>query len=85
MNSIGKFTKLKVANVTSVVERMEHDESFRWTMTTNVAAVLQVAATAFVAFYVGRAIGMFSGTYGTKLQRLNAPFDTSPAHQQNVC
>lgn len=66
----------KVASATSAVERMAHDESFRWTMTTNVAAALQVVATAFVAFYVGRAIGMFSATYATKWQRLNAPWTT---------
>ena len=66
----------KAASATSVGGRMARDESFRWTMTTNVAAALQVAATAFVAFYVGRAIGMFSATYATKWQRLNAPWNT---------
>lgn len=72
----------RVASVTSAVERMARDESFRWTMTTNVAAAVQVVATAFVAFYVGRAIGMFSATYGTRFQRLNAPWDTSPIPQR---
>jgi hypothetical protein len=66
----------KVVNATSAVEQTVRDESFRWTMTTNVAAALQVVATAFVAFYAGRAIGMFSATYGTKWQRLNAPWNT---------
>lgn len=66
----------KEANVSSVDERTAHEESYRWTMTTNVVAVLQVVVTAFVAFYAGRAIGMFSATYGTKWQRLNEPWNT---------